>query len=96
MLDTLEVGDPGAGTSGQVAVLHGRLTDRNTGRPLVGATMYFSGTEAGHRHGRGGQLTMVVRPGGYTVEFSAWGWRIGWSGCRSISQEPLTWTWNRR
>ncbi len=72
-LETLTVGDREEGGGKNVAVLHGKISDRETGDPLIGATIYFEELQKGTATDVNGRFNMVVRPGKYTVEFKCMG-----------------------
>jgi hypothetical protein len=73
MLETLSVGTREEGEGRNVAVIHGKLTDLETGDPLIGATVYFEELKKGTATDVDGRFSMVVRPGKYTVEFKCMG-----------------------
>ena len=73
MLETLTVGTREEGEGKSVAVLYGKITDVETGDPLIGATVYFEELQKGTATDRDGHFSMVVRPGKYTVEFKCMG-----------------------
>jgi len=69
MLETLHVGTRVEGEGTNVAVLHGKITDVETGDPLIGATIYFEDLAKGTASDVDGRFSIVVRPGKYTIEF---------------------------
>ncbi|MDF1574920.1 MAG: TonB-dependent receptor [Bacteroidales bacterium] len=73
MLQTITVGSREEGGGKNVAVLHGKITDVETGDPLVGATLYFEELKRGTATDVDGRFNMVVRPGKYSVEFKCMG-----------------------
>jgi len=73
MLESLTVGDREEGGGKNVAVLHGKISDVETGDPLIGATIYFEELQKGTATDVNGRFSMVVRPGKYTVEFKCMG-----------------------
>jgi hypothetical protein len=73
MLETLSVGSRAEGEGTNVAVLHGKITDVETGDPLIGATLYFEDLAKGTATDVDGRFTIVVRPGKYTIEFKCMG-----------------------
>jgi hypothetical protein len=73
MLETLQVGSREAGEGKNVAVLHGKITDEETGDPLIGATVYFEELNKGTATDVDGRFSLVLRPGKYTVEFKCMG-----------------------
>jgi CarboxypepD_reg-like domain/TonB-dependent Receptor Plug Domain len=73
MLETLIVGSRSLGEGKNVAVLHGKITDLDTGDPLIGATIYFEEIKKGAATDVDGRFSFVIRPGKYTVEFKCMG-----------------------
>lgn len=73
MLGTLSVGSRAEGEGKNVAVLHGKITDVETGDPLIGATIYFEELKNGSATDVDGRFSMVVRPGKYTIELKCMG-----------------------
>jgi hypothetical protein len=73
MLETLQVGTRAEGEGKNVAVLYGKITDLETGDPLIGATVYFDELKRGTATDVDGRFNIVVRPGKYTVEFKCMG-----------------------
>ena len=73
ILETIRVGSSGRSEGRNVAVLHGKITDLETGEPLIGATIYFEELKKGAATDVDGRFSLVVRPGKYTVEFKCMG-----------------------
>ena len=73
MLETLSVGSRAEGEGKNVAVINGKMTDVETGEPLIGATIYFEELKKGAATDVDGLFSIVVRPGKYTVEFKCMG-----------------------
>jgi hypothetical protein len=73
MLETLQVGTRAEGEGKNIAVLYGKITDVETGDPLIGATVYFDELKRGAATDVDGRFNIVVRPGKYTVEFKCMG-----------------------
>ncbi len=73
MLETITVGSRSPGEGKNVAVLHGKITDLETGDPLIGATVYFEEIKKGAATDVDGRFSFVIRPGKYTVEFKCMG-----------------------
>ncbi|RLD93671.1 MAG: hypothetical protein DRJ29_08135 [Bacteroidetes bacterium] len=73
MLETISVGTRAAGEGTNVAVLYGKITDVETGDPLIGATVYFEDLAKGTATDVDGRYSIVVRPGKYTIEFKCMG-----------------------
>lgn len=71
--ETLRIGKKGmAGGKGTVTI-RGRITEQQTGEPVIGATMYLEETKGGTATDQNGYLSMVIRPGSYTAEFAYMG-----------------------
>ncbi len=73
MLETIQVGNRESGNGVTNAVLHGKITDLETGEPLIGATIYLEELKKGAATDVDGRFSMVVRPGMYTVDFNCMG-----------------------
>jgi hypothetical protein len=73
MLETLTVGNQEEINGMSSAVIHGKLTDAETGEPLIGATIYFEELKKGAATDVDGRFSIVVKPGRYTVEFNCMG-----------------------
>lgn len=73
MLETLTVGTRVQGEGRNVAVINGKMTDVETGDPLIGATIYFDELKKGAATDVDGLFSIVVKPGKYTVEFKCMG-----------------------
>lgn len=61
-----------SGTSSKVTIL-GRITDQQTGEPVIGATMYLEELKTGTATDQNGYLSMVLAPGNYTAAFEFMG-----------------------
>jgi len=73
ILETLVIGDRERGEGQHNAVIHGKISDLETGDPLIGATIYFEELKKGSATDVDGRFTIVVKPGKYTVEFKCMG-----------------------
>jgi len=73
MLETIHVGTRAEGEGSNVAVLNGKISDVETGDPLIGATIYFEDLAKGTASDVDGRFSIVVRPGKYTIEFKCMG-----------------------
>ncbi len=73
VLETLVLGSREAGEGRNVAVIHGKITDVETGDPMIGATIYFEELKKGAATDVDGRFSMVVNPGKYTIEFKCMG-----------------------
>jgi hypothetical protein len=73
MLETLVVGTRAEGEGSNVAIIYGKMTDVETGDPLIGATIYFEELKKGAATDVDGRFSIVVNPGKYTIEFKCMG-----------------------
>ncbi len=73
LLETIRVGNPEAGNGLTTTVLHGKITDMETGEPLIGATIYVEELKKGAITDVDGRFSMVLSPGKYTVDFNCMG-----------------------
>ncbi len=71
-LETLEVGDREMEGGGR-AVIHGKMTDAETGEPLIGATLYLEELKKGVATDVDGRFSLVVPPGKYQAVFNCMG-----------------------
>jgi len=69
----LQIGKKGlSGTKSQVTI-RGRITDQETGEPVIGATLFIEQTKSGTSTDKNGFLSMVIKPGSYTGVFAYMG-----------------------
>ena len=69
----IKIGKNGtSGTKGTVTI-RGRITELQTGEPVIGATMFLEETKTGSSTDQDGYLTTVIRPGTYTAVFACLG-----------------------
>jgi hypothetical protein len=73
LLETMHVGSRSGGTGGRGAVINGKITDTETGEPIIGATIYFEELKKGAASDVDGMFSIVVDPGKYTVDFNCMG-----------------------
>ncbi len=59
-------------SKGRVSIL-GRITDQETGEPVIGATMYLEEIKSGTATDQNGYLSMMLSPGNYTAVFEYMG-----------------------
>jgi hypothetical protein len=70
---TITVGSKSlAKANGKVSIL-GRITDQETGEPVIGATMYLEEIKSGTATDLNGYLSMMLNPGNYTAVFEFMG-----------------------
>jgi hypothetical protein len=73
MLETLTVGNRQEGSGTASVVIHGKLTDAETGESLIGATIYFVELKKGAATDVDGRFSIVVTTGKHTEEFNCMG-----------------------
>ncbi len=71
--ETVIVGNPAQTVKSNSASIRGRVTDLESGEPVIGATMFLEETRAGTASDGNGYLSMVLRPGDYTAVFEYMG-----------------------
>ncbi|MBN2610887.1 MAG: TonB-dependent receptor [Bacteroidales bacterium] len=71
--ETITIGIPGAHTSGRTAVVNGKVTDKETGEALIGATIYIEELEKGYATDLNGHFIMSLSPGTYNAVINCMG-----------------------
>ncbi len=66
----IQIGKNGQPGKKQMATIRGRITEQQTGEPVIGATMYLEEMKSGTSTDQNGFLTMVLKPGTYTAVFA--------------------------
>jgi len=74
---TIHVGSGEFVTGGKRVLINGRITDGESGEPLIGATLYIEEINKGTSTNSDGLFNLIVLPGTYDVE------------CNNIGMEPL-------
>jgi len=69
----LKVGRKGVAGSNARVTIRGRVTEQQTGEPVIGATMYLEEIQSGTATDPNGFLSMVLKPGTYTAVFAYMG-----------------------
>lgn len=70
VVQTIRVGMNGkTGSKGKVTI-RGKITEQQTGEPVIGATMFIEELKNGTATDQNGYLSMVIRPGTYTAVFA--------------------------
>lgn len=72
-LETIRVGDSEESEGYSKAVIHGKITDGETGEPVVGATIYIGELKKGAVTDVDGRFSLVIKPGKYTADFNCMG-----------------------
>lgn len=70
---TMQIGKKGLTGTKSMVTIRGRITEQQTGEPVIGATMYIEDTKSGTATDQNGFLSMVIRPGSYTAVFAYMG-----------------------
>ncbi len=73
VLQTLRIGKQGLAGSRSRVTIRGRITDEQTGEPVIGATMYLEEMQSGAATDQNGFLSMVLKPGHYNAVFAYMG-----------------------
>lgn len=69
MVQTIIVGSRNKARLGKAALIQGKITDEETGEPLIGATMFIPELKRGTATDGLGALSLSLMAGKYTVEF---------------------------
>jgi len=70
---TLVIGSKSVSGGPPTVTILGRVTDQQSGEPVIGATMYLEEIKSGTATDQNGYLTMVLKPGNYTAVFEFMG-----------------------
>jgi len=73
LLETLVVGDAQSGGSQQEFIIYGKMVDRETGEPLIGATIYVENLKKGAATDVDGRFSILLSPGKHRVAFNCMG-----------------------
>jgi len=90
MLETIRVGDSKESNGQSNAVIHGKITDWETGEPLVGATIYIEELKKGAVTDVDGHFSLVISPGKYTADFNCMGMKRRQNYLEVLSDGSLT------
>jgi hypothetical protein len=71
--EVLVIGKKGLSGSKSQVTIRGRITDQETGEPVIGATMFIEETKSGTATDKNGFLSMAIKPGNYTGVFAFMG-----------------------
>ncbi len=71
--ETIVVGTESGSDSQSGVVVYGKVVDRVSGEPLIGATIYIQELEKGAITDVDGRFSIVLRPGKYSVDFNCMG-----------------------
>lgn len=67
-MQVIHIGRKGAAITGSKAKLNGRITDEETGEPILYATIYIEETKTGAVSDASGYITLVLKPGTYMAQ----------------------------
>jgi hypothetical protein len=70
---TLQIGKKGLAGTKSMVTIRGRITEQQTGEPVIGATMFIEETKSGTATDQNGFLSLVIKPGSYTASFAFMG-----------------------
>lgn len=70
---TMQIGKKGLNRTKSMVTIRGRITEQQTGEPVIGATIYIEDLKSGTATDQNGFLSMVIRPGSYTAAFAYMG-----------------------
>ncbi len=74
--ETIVVGSGSPDASTASSIIHGKMTDGETGEALIGATIYLHELQKGAITDVDGSYHLVIRPGKYSADFSCMGMKI--------------------
>ncbi len=72
-LETLTVGERPVGGDQKEVIIYGKIVDRETGEPLIGATIYLEDVKKGAATDVDGRFSLQVSPGRHMVSFNCMG-----------------------
>lgn len=70
---TIQIGKKSLTGANSMTTIRGRITEQQTGEPVIGATMYIEETKNGTSTDQNGFLSLVILPGSYTAVFAYMG-----------------------
>ncbi len=73
MLETIVVGEGNGSADQSGSIVYGKMVDRETGEPLIGATIYVQELKKGAATDVDGRFSIVLKPGKYTADFACMG-----------------------
>jgi len=71
--ETMQIGKRELSGSKAKVTIRGRITEQQTGVPVIGATMYLEELKSGTATDQNGFLSFVLKPGNYTAVFNCMG-----------------------
>ncbi len=88
-INTIVIGDPNEAGKHTEVVLHGRVTDKLTGEPVVGANIALADVAKGVTTDVDGGYELVLRPGFYKLSYSSLGYERNDKEIKIISNGTL-------
>ncbi len=73
MIETIVIGNSEQGRRDKRTIINGKLTDKETGEPLIGATLYIKELQLGTITDQYGSMSMALKPGKYSASFQCLG-----------------------
>ncbi|HJX70595.1 MAG TPA: TonB-dependent receptor [Bacteroidales bacterium] len=73
IIETVVIGDGSGATTRKAAVINGNIRDKESGEPLIGATVYIEELSKGYATDLNGHFVMTIMPGKYTATFNCLG-----------------------
>jgi hypothetical protein len=73
LMETMVIGEEKPGGSRTSAIIHGKMVDRETGEPLIGATIYVESLKKGASTDVDGRFSLSLAPGRYRCSFNCMG-----------------------
>lgn len=70
---TVAIGERSNGTMQKAVVINGKLQDKESGEPLIGATVYIEELSKGYATDLNGHFVMTIMPGKYNAVFNCLG-----------------------
>lgn len=74
VIETINIGNKNIQSNGIVKV-RGKITDVETGEPIIGGTIYIKETKTGAATDLNGYFTILLPPGNFNAEFSSMGYK---------------------
>ncbi len=71
--ETIVIGSVSPGSNQKTAIINGKVSDKETGEDLIGATVYIEELSKGYATDFNGHYVMYLRPGTYSAVFNCLG-----------------------
>ncbi|HJX72167.1 MAG TPA: carboxypeptidase-like regulatory domain-containing protein, partial [Bacteroidales bacterium] len=73
IIETVVIGDGSGATTQKAVVINGNIRDKESGEPLIGATVYIEELSKGYATDLNGHFVMIIMTGKYTAIFNCLG-----------------------